>query len=653
MNMLEKGSKHPSIRATGPATHRRAFTRGLVAAGVGALIEPLLRAGRAVASSSQTVFDYIVVGAGAGGGPVAARLVKAGYSVAVLEAGLDATGDVALSIDPNTGLIYQVPALAAVSSEHPLLSWDFFVKHYANAAQQARDSKFVPDKGILYPRGSTLGGSTAHDAMLFVYPHDDDWNAIADTTGDSSWRPRHMREYFERLERCEYCAPDAAGRGTSGYVNSSRFDPRIFDSFPELKDLSEGDFELPSSYFQGNTLRDVNHPLVARGDTGSFIAPMHVATKVRVSLREHLLTTQAEHPDRLFIITAALASRVLMRGRRAVGIELMQGLNLYEADKLYDPSVEPPVQRIYARREVILSAGVFNTPQLLKLSGIGPRRELRQHGIDVIVNSPGVGQNLQDRYEVSLNVSLRNGIDFYSRCLPFQPDDPCFAEWFSGQGLGLSDPPFFGPYANNALYGARIARSKGRRTLPDLFLAGQATAFNGFFPGYSQMALGNTWTWLILKAHTNNTAGSVTLRSKNPREQPEINFHYFDEGNDRSGDDLEGVVKGIKLARQLVGAAGAAQHVASELAPGPEYQTDDELRQYVKDQAWGHHASCTAKIGCDDDPMAVLDSRFRVRGAQGLRVVDACAFPRIPGFFPVASVMMLGEKAGDDILGDC
>ena len=204
------------------------------------------------------------MGSGAGGGPLAARLASAGHTVAVLEAGLDPLGSEASAIDPGTGIIYQVPAFAGFASENDLLSWSFFVKHYSDPVQQARDSKFVPGKGIYYPRGSTLGGSTAHDAMVWIYPHDDDWEDIAETTGDSSWSPRRMREIFERIERCEYCHQMQPGHGFNGYMPASLFDKQnIFGLYPVLRDMAEAG--------AGPTNLDINDPLVATGAVGHLM----------------------------------------------------------------------------------------------------------------------------------------------------------------------------------------------------------------------------------------------------------------------------------------------------------------------------------------------------------------------------------------------
>src|SRR5512145_1891999 len=146
-------------------------------------------------------FEYIVVGSGAGGGTLAARLAEAGRSVLLLEAGGDplATAGARLPED------YQVPAFHAFASENPLMRWDFFVRHYSDESRQEKDSKYSAEKrGVLYPRAGTLGGCTAHNAMILIYPHNADWDYIADLTGDDSWRASRMRQYFERLENCRH-----------------------------------------------------------------------------------------------------------------------------------------------------------------------------------------------------------------------------------------------------------------------------------------------------------------------------------------------------------------------------------------------------------------------------------------------------------------
>ncbi|MDB6153996.1 MAG: glucose-methanol-choline oxidoreductase, partial [Chthoniobacteraceae bacterium] len=149
---------------------------------------------------------------------------------------------------------------------------------------------------------------------------------------------------------------------------------------------------------------------------------------------------------------------------------------------------------------------------------------------------------------------------------------------------------------------------------------------------------------------TENTAGYVRLRSADPFERPEINFAYFDEGNDANGDDLEAVLDGVEFVRAM--AKRSASVIEEEEVPGPKYQTRDELREFIKNEAWGHHASCTCPIGKEGDPRAVLDQHFRVRGVSGLRVVDASVFPHIPGLFIVSAVYMISEKASDVIIAD-
>jgi len=159
----------------------------------------------------------------------------------------------------------------------------------------------------------------------------------------------------------------------------------------------------------------------------------------------------------------------------------------------------------------------------------------------------------------------------------------------------------------------------------------------------------NYLSWIVLKARTRNRAGTVTLQSADPRQPPKIDFHYFDEGSDDEGKDLDAVVEGVQFVRAMTRDLKEQGLIAAEELPGEQCQTEDQLREFVRDNAWGHHASCSCAIGPRERD-GVLTSDFRVHGTRGLRVVDASVFPRIPGFFIVSAIYMIGEKAAEVIL---
>jgi choline dehydrogenase-like flavoprotein len=199
---------------------------------------------------------------------------------------------------------------------------------------------------------------------------------------------------------------------------------------------------------------------------------------------------------------------------------------------------------------------------------------------------------------------------------------------------------------------AIVTRSADAQLDPDLFLFGLAGRFAGYYPGYSRDVTGDRrfFTWAILKAHTNNTAGRVALRTPDPRDPPDVNFRYFEEGNDPTGEDLAAVVTGVEYVRRITRKIGP--RVKREVLPGPDVRSRAQIEEFVQTHAWGHHACGSCKMGPATDRMAVVDSRFRVHGTKGLRVVDASVFPRIPGFFIVTPIYMISEKATDVMLAD-
>ena len=614
-----------------------------------------------IAAASARAYEYIVVGSGAGGGTLAARLAEAGRSVLLLEAGGDPLAVPAERLPED----YQVPAFHAFASENPRMRWDFFVRHYQDEEQQKKDYKYTAERGgVLYPRAGTLGGCTAHNAMILVYPHNADWDYIADITNDHSWRASRMRRYFERLENCSHrpvfrwlknlARINPTRHGFSGWLPTERARPPR----DALRDREMMNVIERSAF---GAIAGLEHPLKrlfwffrAKGDPNDWrtvrrnafgirYIPQTTHDAGRVGSRERILSVAGRYPERLHVELNALASRVILNDRnRAVGVEYLKGEGLYRAHASPTGAQGEP-REAKATREVILCGGAFNTPQLLKLSGIGPRDELGRHGIDVKVDLPGVGMNLQDRYEVSVVYRMRDDWDFMNGA-EFRRGDRLFQQWEKSRA---------GIYATNGGMFAVLKKSRRDRSVPDLFCMSLLARFEGYFPGYSQLISGhrNYLSWIILKAHTENNAGTVMLQSADPRDPPRIDFRYFDEGSDKAGTDLEAVVDGIKFVRGVTSDLRKEGLIAEEHLPGDRAQSDEQLRDFVRHNAWGHHASCSCPIG-PREKGGVLDSNFRVHGTQGLRVVDASVFPRIPGFFIVSAVYMIGEKAAEVILAD-
>lgn len=618
--------------------------------------QPDITCGASPSRAGNNEYDYIVVGSGAGGGPLAANLARLGHRVLLLEAGGDVAND-----------HYQVPVFHPKASEDPQMRWDFFVRHYQNQRMARLDPKFYPShNGVYYPRCGTLGGCTAHNAMIFIYPHNSDWDKIAALTGDESWNSKNMRRYFQRLERCGYVPETAANpsrHGYRGWLPASIPGKEVLRqlAFSALRDkqLRNGilkpviqtlrpDITSPWQFLTA-ALRDLKQPEktdpndwrhVFNHREGLTLMPLTTENGRRAGPREYIKAVQAACGDRLTVQLHSLVSRVLLDGENnASGVEVWRGRKLYQADRIARQPREPEaIQTFQARREVILAGGAFNTPQLLLLSGIGPRRELERHGLPVKVDLPGVGENLQDRYEVSVVTEMKEDFSFLKDA-EFNNSDRYYRQWRQGKGL----------YTTNGSLISFSKRSSEGLTDPDLFIFGMAGDFRGYYLDYSKDAVArkNIFSWVILKAHTRNRGGTVRLTSADPRTPPEINFHYFDEGTDRESRDLAAVVEGIRFVRAIT--RRASNHIQREVIPGGKVRSREEIEAFVKAHAWGHHASCSCKMGPASDPIAVVDSRFRVHGVNNLRIVDASVFPEIPGFFIVSAIYMIAEKATDVI----
>jgi choline dehydrogenase len=504
-----------------------------------------------------------------------------------------------------------------------------------------------------YPRAGTLGGCVSHNALIWILPHASDWDNIAEITGDNSWSSSNMAQYIDSL---------------SEWLPTKPTDPTLLAEDTQFIQhvvagaavMGEGPSPLKTVIGLASLLHDPNAQSPSRDSTqGYFQIPLTQENGARRAVRDFIVdTVNAGYP--LTVRTNCHVTKVVFDTSsgtpRATGVEFLDGAHLYRASPL--SGTTGTAGSANATKEVILAGGTYNSVQMLKLSGIGPKAELASFGINTLVDLPGVGTNMQDRYEIPVNVVHETDFSLLDGCtFDGKAHDECFEQWVDTPVEFLASR---GTYGSNGFATAMGVRSDfAANSDLDLFIFGGPVDFTGYFPYWGNAALADHkhFSWYALKAHTRNTAGTVHLRSADPLDPPVINFNYFDTGTTANGadaDDLGALVQAVRKSRQALAQysnyniLGGSSFV--EQNPGANVTSDEDIGQYVKDRAWGHHASCTNPIGADGDPNAVLDSEFRVRGTLGLRVVDASVFPRIPGIFIQAPVIMVSEKAADVIL---
>jgi choline dehydrogenase len=530
---------------------------------------------------AEDTFDYVIVGAGSAGCVLADRLTEDGrYNVLVLEYG-----------GSDRSVFIQMPTALSIPMNMPKFNWFYHTE----------PEPHLGGRKVHTPRGKVLGGSSSINGLVYVRgnPHDfDRW----EEEGAHGWSYRNVLPYFRRAEN--RAAGGDAYRGGSGKLCTTN-----------------GTLQNPLNPVWIEAGKQAGYPVTAdmNGFQQEGFGPMDmtVGDGRRCSAANAYLRPAMRRTN-LAVRTHALVTRVLFEGRRAVGVKYERG----GRDTI-----------VRARREVIISGGPINSPQLLKLSGVGPRSELDALGIPVVHDLPGVGENLQDHLEFYFQVASLEPVTLYKHMNPLRKA-LIGARWMlTRDGLG----------ATNHFEAGGFIRSRAGVRYPDIqyhFLP-MAVSYDG-----SSLAQEHGF-----QAHVgpmrSKAKGWVRLASPNAQDKPRILFNYLSQP-----DDWTEMRACVRLTREVFAQPAFDRYRGREIQPGADVQTDEQIDAFIREKVESaYHPSCSCKMGGENDPMAVVDPHTEVRGLEGLRVVDSSIMPSITTGNLNAPTIMLAEKAADHILG--
>ena len=524
--------------------------------------------------------DFVIIGSGSAGSAMAYRLSEDGKnSVIVIEYG-----------GTDFGPLIQMPSALSYPLNMSRYDWGY----------SSEPEPHLGGRVLATPRGKVLGGSSSINGMVYVRGHAHDFDHWAEQ-GAAGWGYADVLPYFKRMEHAK--GGEEGWRGTKGPLHIQRGTRKnpLYQAFVEAG--QQAGFEMTKDY-NGSKQEGF----------GAMEQTIHHGRRWSVAnayLRPALKRGNVR-------IVNGFARRVVIENQRAIGVEI---------------EVRKKIQVVKARREVIVAASSINSPKLLMLSGIGPAAHLKAHGIDVVADRRGVGQNLQDHMELYIQQEATQPITLHSVFNPFSKA-LIGAEWLLFKtGLG----------ATNHFEAAAFVRSKAGVDYPDIqfhFLPA-AVRYDGKAAAKSHG----------FQAHVgpmrSKSRGAITLRSNDPWAKPEIRFNYMSHP-----DDWADFRHCIRLTREIFGQSAFDPFRGQEISPGKNVETDEQLDTFIREHSESAYHPCgSCRMGRADDPTSVVDPECRVIGVEGLRVADSSIFPRVTNGNLNGPSIMTGEKAADHILG--
>ena len=541
------------------------------------------RAAIAKKEPQMDAYDYIIVGAGSAGCPVARALSEdPKVKVLLLEAG------------PHADRFWiNTPAGMAKLYFHKTLNWNYHTEPMAR----------MNNRQMYWPRGKTLGGSSSINGMVFIRGHQgdfDDWRDL----GNPGWGYDDVLPHFKAMET--FVRGGDTWRGDAGPLTISD---------PVVKSASSFDFIEAAANLGHLRTEDMNG---AQHDGVGFMQH-NIKNGRRQSAYVAFIKPMLSRPN-LIVMTEAHVQRVLFEGRVATGVEILRGGKL---------------EKMTAAREVILSGGAINTPQLLMLSGIGPGAELQKHGIGMVHESAGVGQNLQDHFYIHTGWRATAGSSYNANIAGLRKYWEGFKYLMTHRGylaLGSSQV-------------AAFVKSSPDEERADLQISFRPMTFE-YFPNGTVAVEKQPGMGVSVYQLRPKTMGTVTLRSARAADKAVSSAHFLTDPY-----DIGAMISGIKQIRQIMATRPIASRVVAEEVPGPGIKTDDDIMRFMVETGnSAHHQGGTCKMGTD--ATAVVDARLRVRGVERLRIADCSIIPVLPSANTNAPAIMIGEKGADYVRGN-